>query len=89
MKMSKRNPFDKKREVLRNLLIQIRKDNNITQTELSKKLEKPQSFVSKYENGERNLDVIEIYQICLALNTSFIGVMQDFQSHIDKKYTLS
>lgn len=39
----------------------------ITQQQLSEKLNKPQSFVSKYENGERRLDLIEIIDICNAL----------------------
>lgn len=39
-----------------------------TQQQLSETLEKPQSFVSKYENGERRLDLIETLRICDALN---------------------
>jgi transcriptional regulator with XRE-family HTH domain len=31
----------------------------MTQESLAKSLQKPQSFVAKYENGERRLDVIE------------------------------
>lgn len=41
----------------------------ITQQQLSAKLNRPQSFVSKYENGERRLDFIEIIEICNALNS--------------------
>ncbi len=40
----------------------------ITQQQLSEKLNRPQSFVSKYENGERRLDFIETIKICNALN---------------------
>ena len=39
----------------------------VTQAELSKRLGKHQSFVSKYENGERRLDIAEIIEICKAL----------------------
>jgi len=31
----------------------------LTQQQVAKRLRKPQSFVSKYENGERRLDVAE------------------------------
>ena len=41
----------------------------ITQQQLSEKLNKPQSFVSKYENNERRLDLVEIIDICKALNS--------------------
>lgn len=40
----------------------------ITQQQLSDALNKTQSFVSKYENGERRLDFVETIDICVALN---------------------
>jgi len=39
-----------------------------TQQQLSEALNRPQSFVSKYENGERRLDLIETIELCKALN---------------------
>ena len=39
----------------------------VTQAELSQRLGKHQSFVSKYENGERRLDIAEIMEVCKAL----------------------
>ena len=36
----------------------------MTQAELAKKLRRPQSFVSKYEAGERRLDMAEFVEIC-------------------------
>ena len=44
-----------------------RREAGVTQMELSRALGKPQSFVSKYESGERRLDVIEFITICEAL----------------------
>ena len=43
------------------------KGAGITQQELAKRLKKPQSFVSKYENGERRLDVVEFLEVATAL----------------------
>ena len=40
----------------------------VTQQQLSEVLDRPQSFVSKYENGERRLDLVESIDICKALN---------------------
>jgi transcriptional regulator with XRE-family HTH domain len=37
------------------------------QVDLAKKLKKPQSYISKVESGERNLDVIEFTIYCEAL----------------------
>ncbi len=66
-------------------LIQIRKDRKITQVQMAQFLKKPQSYVSKYESGERRLDVIETMAILKVLNTSpseFMGYLEslsDFQ----------
>lgn len=37
---------------------QARLDAGLTQTELADRLERPQSFVAKYENGERKVEVV-------------------------------
>nr|WP_174763080.1 helix-turn-helix transcriptional regulator [Anabaena sp. UHCC 0187] len=49
------------------MLIEARKEANLTQAELSAKLERPQSYVSKYERGERRLDLIEFLQLAQVL----------------------
>ncbi len=51
----------------RELLTEARKNAGMTQAELSKRLGRPQSFVSKYERGERRLDVIEFAEVSRAL----------------------
>ncbi|MGG5890690.1 helix-turn-helix domain-containing protein [Falsiroseomonas sp. HC035] len=40
----------------------------LTQVELATRLGRPQSFVSKYETGERRLDVVEFLEIAEALS---------------------
>ena len=59
--------FTKKYDIFRELLIEHRKNIGDTQQELACKLAKPQSFVSKYESGERRLDLIEFLDISEAL----------------------
>ena len=60
---------------LRSLLVQAREAAELTQVELSDRLGRPQSFVSKYENGERRLDVIEFVQVCNALGISPCSIL--------------
>ena len=50
-------------EVFRELLIKARKEAELTQTQLAQQLNVPQSFVSKYEQGERRLDFTEFVEI--------------------------
>jgi transcriptional regulator with XRE-family HTH domain len=47
--------------------VQARNDAGLTQVQVAAALKRPQSFVSKYESGERNLDVIEFLAVCRAL----------------------
>ena len=49
---------------LTNWLVSKRLLAGLTQAELAKRLNKPQSFISKYENAERRLDIIEFLDIC-------------------------
>lgn len=51
----------------RELLVQYRQARTITQAQLAEVLNRPQSFVSKYESGERRLDLIEFIEISVAL----------------------
>lgn len=53
--------------LLQSLLVEARKANGLTQAELAEALGKPQSFVAKYENGERRIDVVEFVDIAAAL----------------------
>ena len=55
---------------LRRTLLEARHAASMTQAELARRLKRPQSFVSKFENGERNLDVVEFIDVCVALGAS-------------------
>ena len=58
------------------LLIVHRKQACITQQQLSKALSRPQSFVSKYERGERRLDVIEFLEVCRHLDADAVQILK-------------
>lgn len=49
------------------LLAGAREEAGITQQMLAKRLRKPQSFVSSYENGQRRVDVLEFLRIISAI----------------------
>jgi transcriptional regulator with XRE-family HTH domain len=52
---------------LRELLVAARKKAGLTQQDVADRLGRPQSFVAKYEGGERRLDVVEFLQIAAVL----------------------
>lgn len=53
--------------LLLELLIETRKQAGVSQTELARRLGRPQPFMSYVERGERRIDVIEFYAIMTAL----------------------
>jgi transcriptional regulator with XRE-family HTH domain len=65
---------------LRGQFIQARKSAGLTQVGLAERLRRPQSFVSKYERGERKLDVIEFCAVCRALGVDPVAFLQQFCS---------
>ena len=60
------------------LLVATRHKAGIRQQALAKKLRKPQSFVAKYEGGERRLDVIEFIVIAEALGADPLKLFKSF-----------
>ncbi|MDR7091761.1 helix-turn-helix domain-containing protein [Cellvibrio fibrivorans] len=63
-------PWDEKREALTALLKSLRNEAGLTQTEMANLLGKPQSYVSKYESGERRLDFVEVLEVCESLRVT-------------------
>jgi transcriptional regulator with XRE-family HTH domain len=59
-------------------LVAVRKGAGIRQQALAKKLGRPQSFVAKYEGGERRIDVVEFTTIARALGVDPIKLFRDF-----------
>ena len=74
--------FSVGQEKLQKLLRQVRTDAGFTQIELADKLRRPQSFVSKYESGERRLDLIELREICKTLKISLADFVKCFEKSL-------
>jgi transcriptional regulator with XRE-family HTH domain len=75
-----RSVFTQKYKHLCELLVQARESQGLTQATVANRLNRPQSFVSKYENGERRLDVIEFLEVAAALGVeaeSLLATVQD------------
>lgn len=72
------NPMhDPRYEIFRSLLVEMRERGGLTQVDVATRLGKPQSYVSKYERGERRLDVVEMLDIAEALGVSPAHVLRD------------
>jgi transcriptional regulator with XRE-family HTH domain len=72
-------------EVLfRKLLKDLRQAKGLTQTQLAARVDLPQSYVSKYEAGERRLDFIETFFLCKALEISIEDFTKMFTAELGK-----
>jgi transcriptional regulator with XRE-family HTH domain len=61
------------------MLISARKESGLTQVQIAEKMNKPQSFVSKYERGERRLDFSEFIELANILRIDiaiFVDIYQ-------------
>lgn len=58
------------------LLVATRRRAGLTQQAVAKQLKRPQSFVAKYEGGERRLDIIEFIEVSKALKADPMGLFR-------------
>jgi transcriptional regulator with XRE-family HTH domain len=77
-----RSVFSPSYEHFRELLIQARKDAGLTQTEVAALLKRPQSYISKYENGERRLDLIEFLELARVLHLDAVAVIRNLRDYL-------
>jgi transcriptional regulator with XRE-family HTH domain len=62
------------------LMVAARKQAGLTQHELARRLKRPQSFVAKYEGGERRIDVVEFVAIVRAIGADPVKLLRDLMS---------
>jgi transcriptional regulator with XRE-family HTH domain len=62
------------------LLVTARNRVGLTQQQLATRLGKPQSFVAKYEGGERRLDLVEFMRIARALEFDWTSAVREIEA---------
>jgi transcriptional regulator with XRE-family HTH domain len=72
--------LDAKHEKLRKLLRKLRVEAGLRQVDVAARLRMPQSFVSKYESGERHLEFVEVAEICSALGIRLADLVRRFEA---------
>lgn len=71
-------------EIFRRCMIAARKEAQLTQASLAKSLQKPQSFVAKYENGERRLDVVEFLIVTRVIGVDPCSILRKMEQQISE-----
>lgn len=52
------------------LLREMRIEAGLTQVDLAARIERDQAYVSRYESGQRRLDVLEVREICQVIGAT-------------------
>jgi transcriptional regulator with XRE-family HTH domain len=74
----------KEQKLLQELLRQLRIEAGLTQSDLARSLGEPQSYISKYESGERRLDFLEVRHLCVKLGVSVSNFTKRLEALIDE-----
>jgi len=76
----KKRIYIAQRSRLVNLLREMRIEGGLTQTDLAARIEKDQAYVSRYESGQRRLDVLEVREICQAIGIT----LEEFAKKLER-----
>jgi len=69
-------------QLFRSMLIEARVTSGLTQVQIAERLSKPQSYISKYERGERRLDFPEFVELAEILGINVVAFVSDYQAAI-------
>ena len=71
-------------ELLQALLRELRVNSGLRQVDLADRLGSHQSFVSKYEAGERRLDILELRTVCRVLGIELNEFVIRLEDRLDE-----
>jgi transcriptional regulator with XRE-family HTH domain len=78
--MAGKKPWDRRRLRLQRMLREMRLKAGLLQSDLGKRIGADQSFVSRFERGERRLDLVELEAICKACGTKLSEFVSEFEN---------
>jgi transcriptional regulator with XRE-family HTH domain len=72
-------------QILVEMLREYRTAAGLTQTDLSERLGRAQSFISDVERGQRRLDLVQLRDIVVILGQTLPAMIQDFEQRIARQ----
>lgn len=80
------NPIhDPKYTIFRELLTAARTEQGLLQSDVAERIRKNQSFVSKYERGERRLDMPEFVEVSEALGIDIVDFIAQYRARLKER----
>ena len=77
-----RTLYTEEQRLLVTLLRELREEAGLRQVDVAEALDRPQSYVSKYEAGDRRLDFVELHAITRVLDTDLVELATRFQKRL-------
>jgi len=77
--------YSREQEVLCRMLRRLRRAADLTQEQLAARLERPRSFVSRYESGEKALELVEVRHILRALGAAFVDFLREYDAALESE----
>lgn len=75
--------YDINHQILCDLLYRLRLNSGLKQSDLANKLNVPQSYISKIENCQRRVDIIELKNICKVYDLTLIEFIQKYEEELN------
>lgn len=69
-------------DTFRSLLVSARRKAGLTQSQVAEALNRPQSYVSKYERGDRRLDFVEFVELSEVLLIDLHSFLDNYRLEI-------
>jgi transcriptional regulator with XRE-family HTH domain len=76
--MQRQHGLTVKKQRLASLLREVRIEAGLTQTAVAESIGQTQSYVSKYEQGEQRLDLLELEAVCNAVGIQLTEFVRRF-----------
>lgn len=80
-----KSPFTREHRALVQLLREQRERASLTQAELARRLGVSQSFLSKWERGDRRIDLVQLRRWCQATGGSLPRFAALFEKRLKKR----
>ncbi|MAT72892.1 MAG: transcriptional regulator [Planctomycetaceae bacterium] len=80
-----KSPFTREHRVLVGLLRTRREEAGLTQEELARRLKVSQSSLSKWERGDRRIDLVQLRSWCQATGCSLAEFINQFEKRLARR----